>query len=99
MHSLFSQIYDIFRRQHQIGSENQPDENRSGEGGLGNGSNKNNNDEFNVERDHFITKNALAYTRAVLLAGCRTVSGGDTYDAVDFMLRDSNICVSIFHII
>ena len=48
---------------------------------------------FNVERDHFITKNALAYTRAVLLASCRTVSGGDTYDAVDFMLRNEEISV------
>ncbi len=46
-----------------------------------------------VLRDHYITKNTLAYTRAVLLASCRTVSGGDTYDAVDFMLRNEEVSV------
>ena len=73
--SLFSQIYDLFRRHHCIGvgeEEEEGDDCHQGSSG--------NSDEFNVEKDHYITKNALAYTRAVLLASCRTVSGGDTYD-------------------
>ena len=43
--------------------------------------------------DHYIMRNTLAYARAVLMASCRTVSGGDTYDAVDFMLRNNEIAV------
>lgn len=43
--------------------------------------------------DHYIMRNTLAYARAVLMASCRTVSGGDTYDAVDFMLRNNDIAV------
>ena len=60
--SLFSQIYDLFRRHHCIGVGEEEEEGDD------------------CQKDHYITKNALAYTRAVLLASCRTVSGGDTYD-------------------
>ena len=43
--------------------------------------------------DHHVMKNCLTYARAVLMASCRTVSGGDTYDAVDFMLRKDGLSV------
>ena len=83
--ALFISIYDMFCEQHGMNGHDGPDERSD--------SNVTFDATFNVERDHFITKNALAYTRAVLLASCRTVSGGDTYDAVDFMLRNEEISV------
>ena len=44
-----------------------------------------NPDALTKEKRHWIIRGALAYSRGVLLASCRTVSGGDTYDAVNFL--------------
>ena len=97
--SLFIHIYDKFRAYHHFSQEGNDDDDDDGGDGNDDGGDGGRvggpefDEAFSVERDHFITKNALAYTRAVLLASTRTVSGGDTYDAVDFMLRHEEISV------
>ena len=55
-----------------------------------------------IQSQHFsaddgLAAEAMAYARAVLMASARTVSGGDSYDAVDFLLRNMStalICPS-----